>query len=128
MRSTKKLFVFIIPIIIVLIGGFLLIKNMELPHITIENIDFNNLEDGTYDGRYDTKLVKAKVRVIVKDRSVISIKIIEHKNGMGKKAESILDNVVEQQTLLVDVISGATLSSNVLIKATEKAIVKGLDR
>ena len=73
-------------------------------------------------------LVSAKVSVEVEEPLVTSIIILEHECGRGKKAESIIDSVIKKQSLKVDAVSGATVSSNVILKAIENALKKGIDQ
>ncbi|MBD8046512.1 MAG: FMN-binding protein [Clostridium argentinense] len=54
-----------------------------------------------------------------------NIKIEEHDCGLGKKAEKITEEIEKMQSLQVDEISGATLSSKVILKAVETAIENG---
>ncbi|WP_353955500.1 FMN-binding protein [uncultured Clostridium sp.] len=49
----------------------------------------------------------------------------EHDCGLGKKAEKITEEIEKMQSLQVDEISGATLSSKVILKAVETAIENG---
>jgi uncharacterized protein with FMN-binding domain len=94
----------------------------EVKSIQIQNIDLSNVRDGVYTGEYSFKdLVGAKVKVTVKDNEISNITLVEHKNGLGKKAESITDSVIGAQSLEVDVVSGATASSTIILKAIENA-------
>jgi uncharacterized protein with FMN-binding domain len=49
---------------------------------------------------------------------------VKHVNGQGKPAEVITEKVIETQSLQVDVVSGATYSSKVILKAIENALAK----
>ena len=62
------------------------------------------------------------LEVIVKEKQITEIKIIKHTNGQGGEAEAILDTVIDAQSLQVDVISGATYSSKVILLAIEDAL------
>lgn len=96
--------------------------NEEVKSIQIQNIDLSKVDDGVYIGEYSFKdLVKAKVKVTVKDNEISNITLVEHKNGLGKKAEAITDSVIGAQSLEVDVVSGATASSTIILKAIENA-------
>jgi uncharacterized protein with FMN-binding domain len=88
----------------------------------IENVDFSNLADGTYIGSYDVGYVYAKMEVIIRDHKIDNIKILEHRTEQGEKAECIADSIVAQQSVKVDVISSATNSSKVIMKAVENAL------
>jgi uncharacterized protein with FMN-binding domain len=50
------------------------------------------------------------------------IELVKHKNGRGGPAEIIPIKVVEAQSLDVDIVSGATSSSKVILKAIENAL------
>jgi len=82
----------------------------------------SSAQNGTYPGSYKVFPIAVKVNVTVRDHKISSIVILEHKNGQGTPAEAILNKVVETQTLKVDVISGATYSSVVILKAIENAL------
>jgi uncharacterized protein with FMN-binding domain len=62
------------------------------------------------------------VRVNVEDGAITGIDILEHKNGLGGKAERIVNDVLERQSLRVNVVSGATASSKAILKAIENAL------
>ncbi len=93
--------------------------------ITINNPDMKTIMDGSYTGEYEAGPVKVKILVSVTNHTITMIKILEHRTGFGKKAEKLTNIIVEKQSLNVDVISGATLSSKVILKAVESALLKG---
>jgi len=105
--------------------GFIKYKR-EVKKISVGSIDLSKIKDGNYRGEYDLKYVKAVVNVKVKDNKIISIDLVEHKNAKGGKAKIIPDRVVKNQTLQVDMVTGATNSSKVILKAIENALIKGL--
>ena len=93
----------------------------------IDDLDFTTVKSGEYIGQDSNFLVSAKVFVEVKQPLVKRIMILEHDCGRGKKAENIIDSVLEKQSLKVDAVAGATISSNVILKAIENALKKGID-
>lgn len=90
--------------------------------IVIESPDLSNISDGTYEGSFDAIIVAADVSVTVNDHKITNILINKHKNERGSSAEVITDDVIAQQSLEVDAISGATNSSKVILKAIENAL------
>ncbi len=84
--------------------------------------DLKMIADGEYIGEYKCGLVRAKVNVVIQNHSIVSFTILEHDNGKGGKAEKIVDDVIKAQSLNVDVVSGATVSSKVILKAGEMAL------
>lgn len=114
-------------IIVVCILGIRYLKSVrdykeKVKNTVINDVDLNNKKDGKYFGEYDVNFISAKVEVDIKDRKISDIKLIEHKNERGVKAEIIPERVVEAQSLQVDVVSGATNSSKVILKAIQNAL------
>lgn len=89
--------------------------------MTIQNVDLTKIPDGTYEGDCNVDYIYAKVKVAVKDNTITNIDLVEHKNGRGKPAERIVDDIVKKQSVKVDTVSGATNSSKIIMKAVENA-------
>ena len=69
-----------------------------------------------------------KVQVAVEGHELAEIEITEHQNGLGGKAEEIIEDVIDSQSLEVYAISGATVSSKCILKALEDALRNGTER
>lgn len=124
----KKIGIVLIILILFVIGAFLLMTNRaqkELASMVYENIDMNLVANGTYYGEVNAGLVFVKVEVTVKDHGINKLEIIEHKNGMGSKAEFITETMVTKNSYDVDAVSGATLSSEAIKSAVSKALKEG---
>lgn len=94
-----------------------IIKNLVMNPITLETVP-----DGSYTGSYSITPVEVEVVVTVQNHQIISIELVKHNNGLGSKAENIINSVIQEQSLDVDVISGATVSSTTILKAIEVAL------
>lgn len=97
----------------------------DIANLSIVTPDLSRVSDGTWTGACKTSLVKAIVSVTVQGSRIISITINQHENGRGKAAESIIGRVIDRQSLDVDIVSGATGSSKVILKAIEQALAAG---
>ncbi|CCQ94572.1 FMN-binding domain protein [[Clostridium] ultunense Esp] len=121
---------FLIPMIIfALIGiigvGWQIISSnivKEANQMIVSSVDLSSIQDGSYTGEYILSPVKVEVEVVVKNNEIYDIKILEHQNGFGEKAEAIIEEIIEKQKLNVDLVSGATVSSKVILKAVENAL------
>ena len=91
--------------------------------ISIEELDLSKIPDGIYYGEYDVGFIYAKVEVVLNDGKIAKITILEHKNDRGASAEVIVENIVAQQRLDVDAVSGATNSSAILKRAVMDALL-----
>lgn len=98
---------------------------MKALDLSLESPDFGALRDGSYEGACDAG-VRAEVRVVVQGRRVTAIELVRHETLLGKRAEAVLDRVLDGQTLDVDTVSGATLSSLAILKAVETALDQAL--
>ena len=106
----------------------------ELATLEIGTIDFSNLKDGTYTGSYSgtkSSMRDATVEVTILQGELASIRIINgavDEDGKavilsdGKTVDDLFQRVVEDQSLQVDAISGATLTSKAHLKALENAL------
>ena len=128
MKINKKVLFIIIGVILVVGGAFaakyfsdLRSYRQAVEEITIGDIDLSTIPDGTYSGSHEAVWVGATVEVTVKDYRITEIKL-DHRHGQGEAAEVITDHVIEAQSLQVDMISGVTSSSKVILKAIEKAL------
>lgn len=83
------------------------------------------LKDGVYEGSASSFPVKVKVDVTVKDNRIAAIDLVKHRNGRGESAETLIpERIIAAQSTKVDVVSGATYSSNAIMNAVEDALRK----
>ena len=85
----------------------------------------STVADGRYLGEYAIEPVQVKVLVEVAGGKLQSVEILSHINGLGKAAETLAKTMVEKQSLEVDAVAGATVSSKCIMKAVEAALSQG---
>ena len=108
----------------------------EIAALEIGTINFSNLKDGTYTGSYagtKSSMRDATVEVTILQGEITSMRITKgavDENGTavqlsdGKTVDDLFQRVVEDQSLQVDAISGATLTSKAHLKALENALLQ----
>ena len=89
---------------------------------TIEEVNISDIPDGVYIGEYDVNFIYAKVEVDVSGGKIIDVRLLEHRQERGKAAEAVANEIVDEQRIDVDTVSGATNSSIVIKKAVEVAL------
>ncbi len=132
MKNKKVLFIILAAVLI--IGGAVAAKyfsdlssyRQAVEEITIGTVDLSTVPDGVYTGSADAVWVSAAVEVTVENHRITNIEL-DHKHGQGKEAEVLPDQVIEAQSLQVDLISGVTSSSKVILKAIENALLSALE-
>ena len=88
----------------------------------IGDVDLSAIPDGVYVGEYDVNFIYAKVEVTVRNGEMTDIINLEHKQERGKAAEAVISDMLAEQKIDVDAVSGATNSSTVIKKAVENAL------
>ncbi len=111
-----------LPFVAVALMAAMVLQSCAAPKIAVTTPDFSSLPDGVYRGSYDGGLVKATVDVSMAGGRIEGVTIVSHRCGKGKPAEAIVNDVVKAQSLDVDVVSGASRSSKVILKAIEVAL------
>ncbi len=131
--SVKKIIVRIAAAVILLLLAALAVyfkSVVDYKHavsaISIQEIPISDIADGIYVGECDVNFIYAKVEVTVHNGAIEDISILEHKNDRGQSAETVVDEIVAEQRIDVDAVSGATNSSTVLKKAVENALKNGM--
>lgn len=125
MKKAKKVILVLFgAVLLLVIIGKIAIGNMvaKIQNVPAIMPDLSCLSDGNYTGEYSLLPVHVKVQVSVSRHQIIDIAILEHDNGLGSTAESITFDVIEQQSLNIDAVSGATVSSKCILKAIENAL------
>ncbi len=110
-------------------GSYLSREYNEAKNLPLNAVDFSKLNDGTYIGEYEGGMYKwrvSKVQVIVASGKVKDIKLLST-SGTGCVSidpVALYDRVIDAQSLQVDTVSGATLSSKAYLKSVENALSK----
>ena len=83
-----------------------------------------DLADGIYKGSGTGFAGTVSVSVEIKDKSIVAINILSTQDDEAffNRAKGVIDKIIAGQTLDVDVVSGATYSSNGIISAVKNAL------
>lgn len=109
--------------------GYFLIKkeHKEARELKIELIDFNDLKDGKFIGKYEGGIYgwrENEIEIIIENGKLASLKFINsvEKGRDNPAARELFERIISKQTLDVDAISGATLTTNGILKTVEIAL------
>lgn len=109
--------------ITILITAFLCFATVALAlrpqTLDIGMVDLNTVPNGEYIGVCQNKIL---IAVVVMNHEITDIEILEHKASYMEQAEKIANEVCSGQSLEIDAISGATLTSDTVLKAIENAL------
>ena len=104
-------------------------EHREARSLPLNAVDFGRLSDGRYRGDYAGGLYKWRANacdVTVTGGRVAAIQLVASKDPgrENTKVEPLYDRVVQAQSLQVDTISGATLTSKAYLQAVENALLQ----
>lgn len=104
-------------------------EHQEAKNLPIKAVDFSKLTNGKYHGAYAGGMYKWRLNecdVIVDGGKVIDIQLAASQDPGGKNTQHVelYDRVIKAQSLQVDTISMATLTSKAYLKAVENALVQ----
>lgn len=105
---------------------FIIVTVMLFVSIGYVNAAGGALKDGIYQGEHSF----IRVEVTIKDNKIYDIKILHHGGGGKKYADMVtvlIDNIIQKQSVDVDAITGATVSSVNLKNAINNALEKTID-
>jgi uncharacterized protein with FMN-binding domain len=104
-------------------------EHQEAKSLPLNAVDFGKLKDGTYHGAYAGGMYRWRANecdVTVTDGRVTGIQLAGSKDPGGKNTqhETLYDRVIQAQSLQVDTISSATLTSKAYLQAVENALLQ----
>lgn len=129
MRKPRWLVILLSVVLVLLVVGAVAFYQISqslqslLEEAEVTDIDFETVPDGTYRGSFGGIPVYASVETHVVDGRVETIRLLEHRHGRGWSGEAVVERIVDSQSLSVDAVSGATISSLVIVKAVEKSLL-----
>ena len=99
-KSKKVLLITFIVVLFLFIVGKIIIGNMvrNVQNISVSMPDISSVQDGNYIGEYSITPVHVKVEVSVSNHRITNITILQHDNGLGSTAESIVNDRSEEHT------------------------------
>lgn len=93
--------------------------------------ELGELEDGIYEGLGDGFGGRIRVELLIEDREIRGIRTLEHRETQGYYEEvykSISGQVIENQSLNVDGISGATSTTRGFLNAVKSALSQSIKK
>ncbi len=88
-----------------------------LDELVIESPDLSTIPDGTYEGSYDIFPLSIKVEVTIIDHQYNDISVISESLFFDKEAELIIVDIIDFQTLNVEISEDYKYSEKILLLA-----------
>jgi uncharacterized protein with FMN-binding domain len=131
LRMLIMILIILVGVVVIGLGGALVFtegERKEGKNLMISDVNFKQLNDGTYIGEYEggrNKWRANEVQVTVSSGKLTDIQLLKHKeNQKPEFTTKLYDRVIKSQSLQVDTISGATITSKAYLKSVENALNK----
>ena len=132
MLVVKKRYIALIVIAVIVVAVFAIVMGVsawltrgldEMAQMQINNVDLNSLSDGTYRGSFRGYRWSNSVEVVIESNRIADIRITEkHRFHREELIQELTSRVIDEQSIDVDTVSGATVSSKAFLKAIENAL------
>jgi uncharacterized protein with FMN-binding domain len=111
--------------ILITVGGvFFLSRGLASgSKLVINDVTLSAIKDGAYNGKYKNGRWTNEVNLTVKDHKITNIDLVN--DVMFPKPEvtkELFNNVVKEQNINIDAISGSTITSKAYLKSIENAL------
>ncbi len=125
MKKRTKIILWIVlgfMILIVVMVGWAAIDPIRYRNLVVNDVKLDELPDGVYEGSFKGGRFSNSVEVTIKDHRIVDIKKASSPEPAGKLYGQIYDKVTEKQSLAIDTVSGASITTKTSLKAIENAL------
>jgi len=133
-KAPGCLIVLLVFLVLLAIGGgigwsFISKEHREAASLPLDAVDFQRLDDGVYHGAYAGGMYRWRANecdVSVENGRVTAVQLAASGDPGDENTDAALlyERVIQAQSLQVDTISGATLSSKAYLQCVENALVQ----
>ena len=120
--STTKLLMYF-AVVFVMFCSYLIVRHknqvMEARNLPFYNTPLESVDDGTYSAKTYTSFLHLQLEVTVQNHQLCDIKVTENKGSQGRKAESILTEMIRQNKVVIPAVRGEELASLVFISCVD---------
>jgi len=107
-------------------AGIYMTRGLEnVKSLSIQGIAVNSIKDGTYTGSYKAGRFSNQVAVTVTNQKIVEIKALKNVTFQQPDlTEQLFQRIIKNQSLQIDMVSGATVTSKAYLKAIENALIE----
>jgi uncharacterized protein with FMN-binding domain len=126
MKLLLKIILSVLMVFILITAGGIFFLSRGLASgskLVINDVKLSAVKDGIYNGKYKGGRWTNEINLTVKDHKITNIDLV--KDVLFPKPEvtkELLNNVVKEQNVNVDAISGSTITSKAYLKSIENAL------
>ncbi len=118
------MWVVIVFVVVAAVAVVVMTRGMgDVKKVELKGIDLSGVPDGAYQGHFEGARWTNTVEVTVENKKITAINVVSPPLFIEDNFSSkIINGVIEKQSLEVDVVSGATVTTKAILKAIENAL------
>lgn len=124
-KQNLKIVLLILPILLLSCFGMNSILKMPVNHV-----DLSEVSDGKYISEFKKSRWNYTLEIEVKLHEIKSVEIIKCPFQNSEKTiefnQKLINRLIQKQSVVIDAVSGATVSSKTFQKAAENTLKKGI--
>lgn len=129
MNKVARVLLSILGVIVILAAGtfvFMTSGMSQVKSASVDTVSPSAVADGAYQGKYSNGRWSNEVQVTVKDHKITQISVVKDQLAkMPLVQAGVIGSILEKQSLNVDIVSGATITTKAYVKAVENALKAG---
>ena len=125
MKVWKVLGLIVLLFVVVAASGMFYLSHglEEGSNIVINPVNLSEIEDGIYSGKNDFGRWTNELNVTVANHKITNIEIAEDVKFVNPElSPKLFQNIIEEQSITVDAVSGGTVTSKAYLKSIENAL------
>ena len=116
----------IVFLVLIAVGAFFAFYGLnDIKQMEVADIDISQMQDGTYTGEFKKGRWVHEVEVTIMDQRITGIRSINKVTDKGQKkiVDGAIKAMIEKQSIRIDAVSGASVSTKAFQKAVEDALL-----
>jgi uncharacterized protein with FMN-binding domain len=112
-------------VIVIVMTSWAAMDPIKYRNLIVNEVKLDNLSDGIYEGSFNGGRFSNAVMVTVKDHKILDIKKTKPLSAPTDDLyKQVYDEVMKKQSVHIDTISGASITTKTALKAIENALSK----
>jgi uncharacterized protein with FMN-binding domain len=126
MKKGRRILLIAGAVVVLLIGMMAILAFSGMGYVrklVVNPVNLSRIADGTHEGRFARGRFSYTVEVSVQDHRIAAVKLMGPQQAQDTLIREVLDSIVRNQSVTVDTVSGASLTTKAVSKAVENALI-----
>ena len=124
-KKGKKVLLIVGIVVVALVGIMAIVAFSGMGYVrkmTVNPVDLSKIVDGVHPGSFTRGRFSYSVEVTVEDHQIEGLKSTGSRQATDAVMEQVFNRIIREQSVKVDTVSGASLTTKAVSKAVENAL------